>query len=233
MLGLQLSAIWGITEGSVMGAQISGIANIADYVGGVQIGLINFGYNIQGAQIGMINIAEDVAGTQIGLINISDEVEGESVGLITYSKEGQRHFEIWCDSTGFTHLGYRLGTTHVYTLFTAAYNPFSDPSRWSYGLGLGGELPINRFFINLDATIHDHHSGFDEWYGDEGPNLIPEVRALGGYSFARRFGLYVGGSVQFYIPGWYSEETMAGYINNAVSANDLTMQWTILAGLRF
>jgi hypothetical protein len=232
MIGLQLAGIMGITEGSLIGVQLSGLTNIADYVSGVQIGLVNLGYGIQGAQIGLINIAEDVAGTQVGLVNISEEVEGESVGLITYSREGRRHFEIWGDSTGFAHLGYRLGTSHVYTLFTAAYNPFSDPARWSYGVGLGGEIPLDRFFINLDAVINDHHSGFDNWYPEGGPSFVPEMRALGGYSFARRFGAYAGGSVQFFIPGWYSEETMAGYING-LTTDELSIKWTILAGLRF
>ena len=232
MIGLQLAGIAGITGGSLIGVQMSGITNIADYVVGVQIGLLNLGYGIQGAQIGLINIAEDVTGTQVGLVNISEEVEGESVGLITYSREGRRHVEIWGDSTGFAHLGYRMGTSHVYTLFTAAYNPFSDPARWSYGLGLGGEIPLDPFFINLDAVINDHHSGFDNWYPDGGPSFVPEVRALGGYSPARRFGAYAGGSVQFFIPGWYSEETMAGYINGS-KTDELSIKWTILAGLRF
>ncbi len=232
MIGLQLAGIAGITGGSLIGVQMSGITNIADYVVGVQIGLLNLGYGIQGAQIGLINIAEDVTGTQVGLVNISEEVEGESVGLITYSREGRRHVEIWGDSTGFAHLGYRLGTSHVYTLFTAAYNPFSDPARWSYGLGLGGEIPLDPFFINLDAVINDHHSGFDNWYPEGGPSFVPEVRALGGYSPARRFGAYAGGSVQFFIPGWYSEETMAGYINGS-KTDELSIKWTILAGLRF
>jgi hypothetical protein len=233
MIGLQLAGIAGVTEGSLIGAQLSGLVNIADYVGGVQIGLVNLGYGIRGAQIGLINIAEDVTGTQVGLVNISEEVEGESVGLITYSREGRRHIEIWGDSTGFAHLGYRLGTSYVYTLFTAAYNPFSDPARWSYGLGLGCEIPLDRFFVNLDAVIHDHHSGFANWYPEGGPSFVPEIRALGGYSFARRFGAYAGGSVQFFIPGWYSEETMAGYLSDSTSADELSIKWTILAGLRF
>ncbi len=233
MIGLQLAGIAGITEGSLIGVQLSGLANIADYVGGVQIGLVNLGYGIRGAQIGLINIAEDVTGTQVGLVNISEEVEGESVGLITYSREGRRHAEIWGDSTGFVHLGYRMGTSHVYTLFTAAYNPFSDPARWSYGLGLGGEIPLDRFFVNLDAVIHDHHSGSDNWYPEGGPSFVPEIRALGGYSFARHFGAYAGGSVQFFIPGWYSEETLAGYLSDGTSADELSIKWTILAGLRF
>jgi hypothetical protein len=233
MIGFQSAGIISVTQGSLIGAQVSGIANYADYAGGLQLGLVNMGYGVHGAQIGLINIAEDVRGTQIGLLNFSDEVEGESVGLITYSREGRRHFEVWGDSSGFAHVGYRMGTSHIYTLFTAAYNVFSDPARWSYGLGLGGEIPIKRFFINFDAAIHDHHNGFDSWYPEEGASLIPEIRALGGFSFAERFGFYAGGSVQFFIPGWYSTETMRGYMNNSFSSGDLSVQWNIIAGLRF
>ena len=233
MIGFQSAGFISITQGSLIGAQVSGIANYADYVGGLQLGLVNFGYGIQGAQIGLINIAEDVRGTQVGLLNFSDEVQGESVGLITYSKEGRRHFEVWGDSTGFAHVGYRMGTSHLYTLFTAAYNPLSDPARWSYGLGFGGEIPLDRFFINLDAAIHDHHSGFDNWYPEEGPSFVPEIRALGGFSFAKRFSFYAGGSVQFFIPGWYSAETMRGYVSDSASPNELSVKWNILAGLRF
>jgi hypothetical protein len=233
MIGFQTAGLISITQGSLIGAQISGIANYADYTGGLQLGFLNLGYGVQGAQIGLINIAEDVQGTQIGLLNFSDEVQGESVGLITYSREGRRHLEVWGDSTGFAHVGYRMGTSHIYTLFTAAYNPFSDPARWSYGLGLGGEIPLDRAFINLDAAIHDHHLGFDSWYPPDGASLIPEIRALAGYSFARRFSLYAGGSVQFFIPGWYSSDTMSGYINSNTSSSDFSVQWNLLAGLRF
>jgi hypothetical protein len=233
MIGFQTSALINITHGSQIGAQLSGIGNFADYVDGAQVGLINMGYNIRGAQIGLINIAEDVYGTQVGLLNISDEVQGESVGLITYSREGRRHFEVWGDSTGFAHVGYRMGTSHLYTLFTAAYNPFDDPARWSYGLGLGGEILIERFFINVDASVHDHHTGFDSWYPEDGASLIPELRTLGGYSFAKHFSFYAGASVQFFIPGWYSAETMRGYMRYGASPNGFSVQWNILAGLRF
>jgi len=233
MIGLQLTGFAGITWGSVLGAQIAGFTCIADYVSGAQIGLVNLGYSVRGLQLGLINIAEEVAGSQVGLVNISQEMDGEAVGLFTISRDGRRHFEVWGDSTGFTHLGFRLGTSHVYTLFTAAYNPFMDPHRWSYGLGLGGEIPLDRFFINLDAVVNDHHSGFNEWYAEDGPSFVPEVRALGGYSFARRFGMYAGGSLQFFIPGWYSEQTMAGYLDDSSAKNELSIQWTLLAGLRF
>jgi hypothetical protein len=233
VIGLQLTGVLGITEGSVIGAQVSGITNIADHVGGAQIGLVNFGYSIRGAQIGLINIARDVTGTQVGVVNISDEVEGESVGLVTYSREGRRHFEIWGDSTGFAHAGFRMGTSHVYTLFTAAYNPTSNPKRISYGLGLGGEIPLDWVFINLDAAINDHHTVNGSWYPAEGPSFIPEVRALFGILPARRFGIYFGGSVQFFIPGWYSESTMAGYVADDASPDQFSTKWAILAGMRF
>jgi hypothetical protein len=233
LIGLQISGLAGITMGDLIGVQISGIMGRADYISGVQIGFFNFGYSVLGAQIGLINIADDVTGTQIGLVNVSEIVYGDSVGLFTYSSEGQRHFEIWGDSTGFTHLGFRMGTSRVYTLLTAAYNPFSVPERWSYGLGLGGELPLDRFFINLDAAVHDHHLGFDGWHSAGGPSFIPEARALGGFSFATHFGMYVGGAAQFFIPGWYEEQTMSGYIPKGSNPDKLSIKWSILAGLRF
>jgi hypothetical protein len=166
-------------------------------------------------------------------VNVSEEVYGDSIGLITYSEEGRRHFEIWGDSSGFTHLGYRMGTLHVYTLLSASYNPFSTPARWSYGLGLGVEVPLDRFFINYDLSVHDHRLGSDGWHVAGGPSFIPEARALGGFSFAAHFGMYVGGSVQFFIPGWYSDETMSGYIPRGSNPDELAVTWSILAGLRF
>jgi hypothetical protein len=121
----------------------------------------------------------------------------------------------------------------VYTLYTLAYNPFSRPARWSYGIGLGAEIPIERFFMSLDATLHDHHQGFTQWYDNGRPSLIPEARALVGYSLAPRTGLYAGGSVQFFIPGMYSENTMSGYLRDGANTGRFFVQWTILAGLRF
>jgi hypothetical protein len=232
-VGFQLGGIAGITWETVVGAQIAGITAVTDHVSGAQVSAVNVSNGVRGAQIGVVNVASSVEGTQIGLINISREVEGEAVGLLTISREGRRLFEAWGDSTGFTHFGYRMGTDHLYTLYTLGYNPFSDPSRWSYGIGLGGEIPVERFFINLDATLHDHHKGFDEWYDNGKPSLIPEVRTLAGFSFSRRLGAYAGGSLQFFIPGMYSENTMAGYISGEADPERLFVQWTFLAGVKF
>jgi hypothetical protein len=232
-VGFQLGGIAGITWETVVGVQIAGITAITDHVSGAQISAVNVSNGVRGAQLGVMNVASSVEGTQIGLINISREVDGEAVGLLTISREGRRLFESWGDSTGFTHVGYRMGTDHLYTLYTLGFNPFSKPSRWSYGIGLGGEIPVERFFINLDATLHDHHRGFDQWYDNGKPSLIPEVRTLAGFSFARRFGVYAGGSVQFFVPGWYSEKTMAGYLGDHSDPDRLSVQWTLLGGVRF
>jgi hypothetical protein len=232
-LGFQFGGIAAVTWETVVGVQIAGITGITDHVGGAQISAVNIGNSVRGAQIGLVNVARSVEGTQIGVINISREVEGEAVGLLTISRDGRRHFELWGDTTGFTHLGYRMGTEHIYTLYTLAYNPFSEPARWSYGIGLGGEVPMERFFINFDATLHDHHQGFNQWYDNGKPSLIPEARALAGYSFARRLGVYAGGSVQFFIPGMYSQNTMSGYVRDGSKTDSFFIQWTILAGIRF
>ena len=87
--------------------------------------------------------------------------------------------------------------------------------------------------MNIDATLHDHHQGFDQWYDDGKPSFVPETRALAGFSFARRLGVYAGGSVQFFIPGFYSGKTMSGYIREGANTDRFFVQWTLLAGIRF
>jgi hypothetical protein len=159
-------------------------------------------------------------------------MKGEAVGLVTVTGDGHRHLEFWGDSSGFTHLGFRSGTAHLYTLYTLAFNPFTQPARWSYGIGLGGELPLNNFFINADATLYDHHRGFDSWYDAGRPNFIPDLRVIGGYEMSRFGAIFMGGSAMFFIPGWYSPESMADYMGQIRWKNGLSVKLTFFGGIR-
>jgi hypothetical protein len=59
---LKFAGIANITKSSVKGAQVAGIANLAESVEGLQIA-------------GIANVAKRVKGTQIGLINVAENVE--------------------------------------------------------------------------------------------------------------------------------------------------------------
>jgi hypothetical protein len=230
--GVQFGGIANIARGSVDGIQFAGLTNQSDQIRGAQISLVNIASDVRGAQIGAVNIAGNVTGSQVGLVNISKDIQGEAVGLITVTGDGQRHFEIWGDSSGFSHFGFRLGTAHLYTLYTLGVNPFTDPVRWSYGIGFGGELPLNNFFISADATLYDHHKGFDRWYDSGRPNFIPDLRVMGGYKLDRLGGLFTGGSVMFFIPGWYSTESMSDYSRAIQLGTGLSLKLTFFAGIR-
>lgn len=214
------------------GAQISGANNYCGYLQGAQVGVVNIAGEVEGAQVGVVNIAKRVRGGQVGLVNISRTIEGVPAGLVSLTRNGQWHVEAWGDGNRFFHLGFRLGSRYVYTLFTTGYRP-DNPARWSYGIGMGGHIPLDPFFVNVDVTLHDHHRGFEYWYPeDEGPNLVPEVRVMGGYQLGRRIGIYGGGSFQVFFPQWYSYESMSLFIDEGRDPNKTFAKPTFFIGLQ-
>lgn len=233
MDGVQISGLMNVTGGQLTGIQVGGVFNCAAGTGGMQIGILNVGGTVNGAQIGVLNIAQDVSISQIGVVNISREMRGVPIGLVSIAQNGRSVFEVWFDGNLFQHVGFRLGTEHVYTLYTATYRPYKDPDRWALGVGLGGCLPLGSCFLNTDIALHDNHRGFEEWYDTGRVQFTLDWRVFGGYQSARRVGLYIGTSMQLFFPGWYTLEGFSDVLDEDHDTNRLHVRPTIFAGLQF
>jgi len=206
-VGAQVTGIFNFAERSIAGTQLAGIANFAGHIAGVQLSLVNISNSVDGVQIGLVNIARNVRGTQVGLVNISDSIKGIPVGLLNFEKEGQQHLDVWRTNDNSYHLAFRLGSRLLYTMITGSYQPGEESSLsvWSYGVGMGGSIPIHSFFINLDIILSSMQEGFEKWYITENLNLLPEIRILGGIQSSRNLGIFAGLSYLMYVPGWYAD----------------------------
>jgi hypothetical protein len=207
--GFQAGGIINLVKGTVSGAQIAGFMNITDKaVYGCQVaGFMNRGKDIEGVQAGLINIAKDVSGVQVGLVNIADEyIAGLPVGLINIGKNGIFNIDFYHDTAGYSHVTFRLGSKHVYTLVTGALHPFSDPLLWSFGLGVGVHLPKEPFFMDIDLSCHSRNrGGIDTDATTSAGHLLPILRGTAGIQLGNKVGLCAGSSINILVPGLYRE----------------------------
>ncbi len=80
----------------IKGLQVSGGANFAQQMDGVQVSVVNWAGQINGAQISStVNIARQVNGLQIGLVNWTNDLQGIQLGLINRSNKRVLPFINW------------------------------------------------------------------------------------------------------------------------------------------
>lgn len=198
--GAQAAGVLNWSSGQMRGAQVSGVGNYAGEVKGAQVSVINVAGDVSGVQVGLINIAGTVKGTQVGLINISRVIDGVPVGLLNFEAAGRQGLEVWCDTAGTWHAGFKLGSRYVYTLFSGSYTMNSNPISWAYGLGVGGHIPLGPFYLDVDASMQSMHIGTDNWYVTDLSNMVPQLRAEVGLPILG-LKLSAGVAVDLYIPG--------------------------------
>lgn len=175
----------------VSGLQMSSGVSFARRLSGGQLSLINVGGEVEGAQVGLVNIASHVDGAQVGLVNVAGRTEGESVGLLSFVGNGQAHVQVWSSDVSLTHVGFKLGGRHLYTLLAAGFTPSLDGERrrWTLGAGLGGHIPLGRFYVDVDvvgSTLHERR------LYDDTEHVLGQVRLLAGWQVARRFAVFGG-----------------------------------------
>ncbi|MCP3136418.1 LA_2272 family surface repeat-containing protein [Pyxidicoccus xibeiensis] len=190
--GLQAAA--GINvAGEMSGVQLSSGISYARHLSGGQLSLINVGGQVDGAQVGLVNVAGRVDGAQVGLVNVAGHTEGESVGLLSFVGNGQAHVQVWSSDVSLTNVGVKLGGRHLYTLLTAGFTPSLDGDRRRYtvGVGFGGHIPLDRFYVDIDVVGSSLHS--KHWFHDsENQHVLGQLRVMAGWQVARRFAIFAG-----------------------------------------
>jgi hypothetical protein len=202
--GLQTAGVFNIADGALSGVQAAGVFNIAGgSMTGVQAaGVFNVAGDVNGVQVGVVNIAKKVSGVQVGVVNISDDTDGFAIGLINIEKNGIHNIEVWHDTGNMSCAAFKLGTKISYGIVMAGYD-FIDPNpSWFYGLGIGFRLPIETFFIDLDAVLLSRfRTSQDIFTTDSMTTLLPQLRLKTGVKLFGFLGVYAGVSLQFFIPG--------------------------------
>jgi hypothetical protein len=213
--GAQVAGIFNWGAAGVTGAQVAGIANVGNTVKGPQISVVNIADTVQGAQIGVVNIARHVTGTQVGVFNFSQEIDGIPIGLISVEGRGRHDLELWVDAQGdakgMPTLGFSLGTTHLYTMFSAGWMPGSNPVLWTSGIGLGGSSLVGSFFLDYDLSIVQEHQGPLDASSTFAGNLYPRIRAVAGLTLIPGLALNAGVSVRVLTPYLSSAWEGRGY----------------------
>jgi hypothetical protein len=193
MNGVQVAGIVNIisSEKESQGLQIAGIGNVSvATVRGTQIGgVFNLAKTVSGGQIGTINIGKNIKGFQIGVINISDSIDGVPIGLITISKTGVFDVNVWSGDILTLNAGLRVGSKYVYNIYSYGVSPFKDELPFGFGIGIGGHIPINRAFIDIDGMVWSMHRSYMSFHG---VNLINQFRVMGGFTINKYLSVFAG-----------------------------------------
>jgi hypothetical protein len=209
--GVQAAGLANVAGGSVNGLQIAGLGNAAGGpFRGIQIaGLGNAaGGPFWGIQAGIYNRLYDGEGAalQVGLVNISENPRTLSLGLVNIVKNGLLHPAIYLDDLGFINAGFRSGSRQVYSLLSLGVLPPGDGEGFFVSrLGLGWEIALASFFIDLDAAAGsfiplDGLGKFRDAKEEGRISLDLQVRLTAGYRIFKRLGLFAGISYSWLFP---------------------------------
>jgi hypothetical protein len=202
--GIQMGGIFNMSQSNVQCAQIGGIFNYAGgSMNGVQLGGI---FNMtrgrfRGLQMGLVNYNGESSadgeggGVRIGVVNISKNEKVVPIGLVNIVKNGILHPIVWYDDMRFLNLGLRSGSKHFYSIFSAGFQDmeFVDNKLMISRAGFGGEIPLGRFFINMDVTA----GNLIDWEDFE-VNMLLQARLSGGFKVFEHLGIFGGVSYDWF-----------------------------------
>jgi hypothetical protein len=189
--GLQGAAGLNVASGDMVGLQASSGINYAAHLEGAQLSLLNVGGDITGAQVGLLNIARKAKGLQLGLLNVASESEGTPIGLLSIAGNGQFHVQAWASDVALSNVALKVGGKYVHTLFAFGFQPDRDgrQRRFNVGLGFGGHIPMERFFLDIDVIGSSLHA---ERLFTSSDDFLGQLRLVGGFHVARRFAIIAG-----------------------------------------
>ena len=198
--GSAASRVFNGAGGSIIGAQLAGLANYATDIRGPQISVLNIADVVAGAQIGLINIARDVTGTQVGLLNFSDRIDGIPFGLLSVEAQGRHDLDLWFEMDGSSYAAFSLGTRRLYTVFSVGWLPSMESVPWSFGLGVGGRSMAGSLFFDYDLSLVEARPAIVDVGSSAMGSLYPRVRLVAGLPLFGGVSVDVGATVRILIP---------------------------------
>lgn len=189
MYGLQVAGVYNHVTDSVKGMQVAGVGNFTNRkTGGIQVaGVANIARRqMNGVQVaGVLNYAKRLRGVQIGLINIADTSEGYSIGLINIVLKGYHKLAVSANEYQHIQVAFKTGNAKLYSILQAGMNLGDSNKLYSFGYGLGTELPLNRkksFTFNPELSSQYLYLGSWDYM-----NLLNRMQ----FNFSLRLGRYV------------------------------------------
>ncbi|MDD5308042.1 MAG: caspase family protein [Deltaproteobacteria bacterium] len=212
--GIEVGGIFNISGGHISGGEVGGIFNVAgEGVSGVQVaGIFNAaGQQSRGLQLaGIYNQADDFSGlqlagianvatgrmhgVQLGLVNVAEDSDAP-IGLVNIIEKGMLHLDLFASETFPLSYELRTGGRYLYSVLSVSVAPQSAPVRWACGAGLGGQVPFDPFFLNVDLVYNHVQYGL-EW---NDVDFMPQARLWFGWEFARHMALFVGASYNLFV----------------------------------
>lgn len=203
--GLALSGVVSVAAGGLCGAQLAGVANIAQDSSGVQIaGVANTASNLDGLEIaGVANVARgDASGAQIGPVNVaSGSMHGVQIGVLNYGRDADFQFGVLNINPGGRFLidawskpesalvmaGIKHGGAHYHYVYGIGTRVTDASHPWA-AFGVGAHItPTDKVYVDLDAV------GYLQlvFRGVE-PSDLYETRAVVGYQILPAVSLFAG-----------------------------------------
>jgi uncharacterized protein YjbI with pentapeptide repeats len=197
--GAQLAGAVNVAGQDLAGVQLAGAANIAtERFRGLQLsGAVNVAEEFSGAQIGVVNIVGMGRGLQLGVVNIAEEMD-VPIGLVSIVESGQFHVNAWASEFSLANIGIKMGSRTIYNVFMFGCQPGGDSTRLLAGLGIGGHIALNRFFVDIDAVGHSVGRG-PEWLEAGGLRLLSSLRLTGGWQLTDMLALTAGPSLNVWV----------------------------------
>jgi len=220
----QLAGAINIATGSRFnGMQASGAVNVANNLRGAQFSVVNVANSVVGSQIGVVNIARNVEGLQLGVVNVSESISGAPIGIFNFVKNSPPRLRFWSSDTAIANVGLRLGNRSIYTLLMAGVQPHEDPVCWSFGLGIGGNIPLTeQFFLNIDAMTQSIH--YDWWEDDLNYTVLNKLRLGVGWRQSRWFSVMGGVALNVFVSDERDGSDIAYGLDTVIESGDTTVR---------
>ncbi len=180
--GWQNALFLNVASESFKGAQ-SSFVNIAGEMNGLQVGFVNRAKAAKGLQLGLVNSGGDGNGLQLGLVNIAGDYDGAAVGLVTVHRKGYNHLFVNSGTMEQFVVSASWGSQYIYTnlqVGTAFKN--NGPS---VAAGIGGHLPIRKFYVDGDIAGGYRFSGPSE-------GAVVRARLQPGLELGEHFAIQTG-----------------------------------------
>lgn len=197
--GAQIAGVANVVGDGFTGAQLSGVVNVAgERMSGAQLaGVVNVADEFSGAQIGLVNIAGESHGLQLGLVNIAEKAD-VPIGLVSIVENGMFHVNVWANEFSPVNVGIKTGSNIIYNVFTLGFRPNGESTRVFGGIGLGGHIPLNRFFVDIDLLSHGAYGGPD-WNPEGGSDLLSSLRLTGGWQVTDMLAITAGPTLNVWV----------------------------------
>ncbi len=199
--GFQVGGVYNHVADSVKGVQAAGVANFArKKLSGVQIaGVANISNKeTRGAQIaGVLNYSKRLKGLQIGLINIADTSDGYSIGLINIILKGYHKLSFSTHELMDVNVAFKTGNSKLYSILEAAIQSNSDEKIYSFGYGLGREMPLNKKkSITFNPELHSQYLYLGSW---DYTNILNRLHLNLNIKLGKLISIFAGPAVSVYM----------------------------------